>query len=111
MSTTAMVARGIALVAGCCLAGGVYAQIGPSGSGLMWGDGSLAPAHGYVGLHLGKSRFDPDCVRGLTCDDGDTAFKLTTGGVSGDISPPRSATSTWARSMWPAARSGPKGST
>ena len=85
MFTTATVARGAALVAGCCLAGGVYAQTGPSGSGLTWGNGSLAPAHGYVGLHLGKSRFDPDCVPGLTCDDGETAFKLTTGGVSGDI--------------------------
>jgi opacity protein-like surface antigen len=74
------------LIAGCSLAAAVHAQSTSSGSsGLAWGDGSLAPSHGYVGLHVGKSRFDPDCVRGLTCDDGETAFKVTAGGLSTDI--------------------------
>ena len=87
MSIIAVTARAVAmLVGGCALSGAVQAQSGTSGvPGLTWGDGSLAPSHGYVGLHVGKSRFDPDCVPGFSCDNGDTAFKLTTGGISTDI--------------------------
>jgi hypothetical protein len=54
-------------------------------TGLSWSDGSLAPTHGYVGLNIGKSEFEPDCVPGLSCDDGETAFKITAGGVASDI--------------------------
>ena len=54
-------------------------------SGLTWGDGSLAPAAGYVGLHIGKSQFDADCLPGFSCDDGKTAFKLTAGGVASNV--------------------------
>jgi opacity protein-like surface antigen len=53
-----------------------------TGSGLKWGE---APTKGYVGLHLGKSKFEPDCVPGFGCDDGETAFKVTAGGVATDI--------------------------
>src|SRR5690554_5372530 len=54
-------------------------------SGLSWGEGSLAPQHGYLGLHIGKSKFDPDCFPGFGCDDGETAFKLSAGGIATDI--------------------------
>jgi opacity protein-like surface antigen len=56
-----------------------------SGTGMKWGENSLAPSHGYLGLHLGKSKFDPDCVPGLSCSSGKTAFKLSAGGVATDI--------------------------
>src|SRR5690606_2504301 len=56
-----------------------------SSSDLRWGEGSLAPSHGYLGVHLGKSEFEPDCLPGLSCDDGETAFKLTAGGIASDI--------------------------
>ena len=46
---------------------------------MKWGESSLAPSRSYLGLHIGKSEFDPDCVPGFTCDDGRTAFKLTAG--------------------------------
>jgi OOP family OmpA-OmpF porin len=74
------------VVAGCAVAvaaGAASAQSG--GSGTKWGDGSLAPSKGYLGLHVGQSRFDPDCVPGFSCDDSKTAFKLTAGGVATDI--------------------------
>ncbi|HZH07823.1 MAG TPA: porin family protein [Lautropia sp.] len=54
--------------------GVAQAQTGSS----QFGPG-LVPASGYVGLHLGRSHFDTDCVPGLTCDDSGTAFKLTAG--------------------------------
>ena len=64
-------------------AGTAGAQSSPTG--LSWSDGSLVPSHGYLGLHLGKSKFDPDCLPGLSCDDGETAFKITAGGIASDI--------------------------
>jgi OmpA-OmpF porin, OOP family len=75
-------------IAGCAAAvaaGVAGAQSSSSGSGLNWSDGSLAPTHGYIGLHVGKSEFEPDCLPGLSCDDGETAFKITAGGIASDI--------------------------
>jgi opacity protein-like surface antigen len=60
------------------------AQTERSQSG-KWLDGSLVPSTGYVGLHLGKSYFDPDCVAGFTCDDNRIAFKLTGGTFVNDF--------------------------
>jgi len=54
-------------------------------SGLNWGDGSLAPQHGYLGLHIGKSKFDPECLPGFGCSNAETAFKLSAGGLATDI--------------------------
>ena len=80
-----MSARGlIMLAAGCAAAlaaGTAGAQSSPA---LKWGEGSLAPSHGYLGVHLGKSEFEPDCLPGLSCDDGETAFKLTAGGIASE---------------------------
>lgn len=74
------------LAAGCAAALAVGAAGAQSSSpGLNWGDGSLAPSHGYLGLHIGKADFDPDCLPGLSCDDGETAFKLTAGGIASNI--------------------------
>ena len=74
------------LVAGFALVfAATAAQAQSSGTGISWGDNSLAPSHGYLGLHVGKSKFDPDCVPGFTCDSGKTAFKLSAGGVATDI--------------------------
>ena len=72
------------LAAGCgaaLAAGTAGAQSSPA---LKWGEGSLAPSHGYLGVHLGKSEFEPDCLPGLSCDDGETAFKLTAGGIASE---------------------------
>lgn len=89
MSARVSTARAAAsIVAGCSLLASVCAHAQSSasgGSGLSWSDGSLAPAHGYLGLNIGKSRFDTDCVPGFTCDDGETGFKVTAGGISSDI--------------------------
>ena len=49
---------------------------------MKWGESSLAPSRSYLGLHIGKSEFDPDCAPGFTCDDGKTAFKLTAGAAA-----------------------------
>mgnify|MGYP006883568367 CR=1 FL=1 len=52
-----------------------------------FGDGLMlpGPSNGYVGLSLGKSKFDPDCVPGLSCDSGKAGFKVFAGGVSTDV--------------------------
>ena len=34
---------------------------------------------GYVGLNIGRSKFDPDCVPGRSCDSGRTGYKLFAG--------------------------------
>jgi OOP family OmpA-OmpF porin len=68
-------------IAALAASAGAHAQ----SSGLNWSDGSLAPQHGYLGLHVGKSKFEPDCFPGFGCDDGETAFKLSAGGVATDI--------------------------
>ena len=79
------VAGRLMMVAGCAATMAAGAANAQSASGLSWGDGSLAPTHGYIGLHLGKSEFEPDCLPGLSCDDGETAFKITAGGIASDI--------------------------
>ena len=38
----------------------------------------------YIGVSVGKSKFDPDCVPGLSCDKGKTAFKVFAGTVLND---------------------------
>ncbi len=74
------------IVAGWATAVAAGAANAQSATGLSWSEsGSLAPTHGYIGLHLGKSEFEPDCLPGLSCDDGDTAFKITAGGIASDI--------------------------
>ena len=87
MAATTMAAKAYLVVLGCAFAAGpAQAQSTTAGgSGLSWSDGSLAPSHGYLGLHVGKSRFDPDCLPGLSCDSGETAFKLTAGGITTEI--------------------------
>ena len=81
-----MTARTLSLlVAGCAALIATGAQAQSDQSGMKWGSSSLAPSQGYVGLHIGKSQFDPDCVPGFTCDDGETAFKVTAGGVASDV--------------------------
>jgi OmpA-OmpF porin, OOP family len=74
----------IMIFAGCTAAVGAGAA-GAQSSGLSWGEGSLTPSHGYIGLHIGKSEFEPDCLPGLSCDDGETAFKITAGGMASNI--------------------------
>ncbi len=59
-----------------------HAQTTP---GSTWGGGGLSPSQSYLGLNIGKSQFDPDCVANLTCDNGKTAFKLTTGSITTDV--------------------------
>lgn len=59
-----------------------HAQSNP---GTTWGDGGLSPTRSYLGLNIGKSQFDPDCVANLTCDNGKTAFKLTAGSITTDV--------------------------
>ena len=59
-----------------------HAQTTP---GSTWGGGGLSPSQSYLGLNIGKSQFDPDCVANLTCDNGKTAFKLTAGSITTDI--------------------------
>ena len=75
----------IMIVAGCAAAVAAGAAGAQSSSELKWGEGSLAPTHGYIGLHFGKSEFEPDCLPGLSCDDGETAFKITAGGIASNI--------------------------
>ena len=85
MSATAMAARVFAVVIGGGLAAAAaQAQVTHPGasSGIVWGEGSYAPSHGYLGLNVGKSRYDPDCLAGFTCDKGEAAFKVTVGGVT-----------------------------
>ena len=74
-----------AFVALCGLLAGAGAQAQTDSPELAWGDGSLAPSHGYLGLHVGQARFEPDCFSGLSCDDSETAFKLTAGGLASNI--------------------------
>ena len=52
-----------------------------------FGDGLMlpGPSNGYVGLSLGKSKFDPDCVPGLSCDSGKAGFKVFAGAISTDV--------------------------
>lgn len=49
--------------------------------------GGLVPAtsKGYLGLGLGRSGFDPDCVPGFGCDENDRVLKLTAGAVTNEI--------------------------
>jgi opacity protein-like surface antigen len=78
--------KNLIMLAVGCAAAAVAGTAGAQSSGLSWGEGgSLAPAHGYIGLHVGKSEFEPDCLPGFSCDDGETAFKLTAGGIASDI--------------------------
>jgi OOP family OmpA-OmpF porin len=85
MSARATSARAWVTVAGgLALLGATGALAQSSGSGLTWAERS-APATGYVGLHVGKSQFDPDCVPGFSCDDGKTAFKITAGGGATEV--------------------------
>jgi len=80
-----MTDKGLIMIVAGCAAAFAAGTAGAQSSGLTWGDGSLAPSHGYIGLHLGKSEFEPDCLPGLSCDDGETAFKITAGGIASDI--------------------------
>ena len=75
---------GLALIAGLAavsLSGPALAQSSPGGLG------GLMPSatQGYVGLSLGRSSFDPDCVPGFGCDDKDRVIKLTAGAVTNQI--------------------------
>lgn len=63
-------------------ASATHAQSSP---GSTWGGGGLSPSQSYLGLNIGKSQFDPDCVANLTCDNGKTAFKLTAGSITTDV--------------------------
>jgi opacity protein-like surface antigen len=78
--TAARTLTTIAAAGATLFAASAYAQ--SSGSGMRWGDASLAPSRSYVGLHVGKSEFDPDCLPGATCDDGKTAFKISAGAAA-----------------------------
>lgn len=86
---TAKSPRHLTLLAAAVAAAGVFAstavQAQSSGTGLSWGENMLSPSHGYIGLHVGKAKFDPDCVPGFSCDSGKTAFKLSAGGIASDI--------------------------
>ncbi len=77
--------KGLIMIFAGCTAAVAAGAAGAQSSGLSWGDGSLTPSHGYIGLHIGKSEFEPDCLPGLSCDDGETAFKITAGGMASNI--------------------------
>ncbi|MGE0311350.1 MAG: outer membrane beta-barrel protein [Lautropia sp.] len=42
-------------------------------------------SQGYVGLSLGRTKFDPDCAPGFGCDSGNTGFKISAGAISEDV--------------------------
>ncbi len=42
-------------------------------------------SQGYVGLSVGRTKFDPDCIPGFGCDSGNTGFKLGAGAISEDV--------------------------
>lgn len=56
-------------------------------SGSVFGDKPFGPSvsQSYLGLSVGKVKFDPDCLPGFGCDRGNTGFKLTAGAMSTDV--------------------------
>ncbi len=65
------------------LSGALALLLTPTVQAQSFGSQELRPANsrGYVGLSFGRSKFDPDCVPGTSCDSGKTGFKLFAGSI------------------------------
>lgn len=50
-----------------------------------FGSAAAGITQSYVGLSIGRTKFDPDCAPGLGCEDGNRGFKITAGAISADV--------------------------
>ncbi len=85
MQTASPLPRGLArlALAGAALAAALPAMAqAPSGTGSWWQPG---PGRTTIGLNVGRSNFQGDCVAGYACDDKGNAFSLYGRNMANDL--------------------------